>query len=169
MKFLKWSCLILVVFFAIIHYYYYIYIFIIFFLDIIFSQFQFSELQAQAQSSPEDEDEDKDNDDDDENAGPSYTTEEKGKGKADPEQVDQEDERSNLVAIFSDLINKRDELIDEYEKANRTWNASNLEKDKVYMDRVAHELDAAEEVIKELSREYDLIDPYASEEDDEDE
>lgn len=157
--------LILIVFFAVIYYYSYLYIFITFFLEIIFSQFQFSELQAQAQTSPEDEDEAHDNDDDEE-AGPSYTTEEKGKGKADPEQVGQEDERSNLVAIFSDLINKRDELIDEYEKANRTWNASNLEKDKIYMDRVAHELDAAEEVIKELSRDYDLIDPYASEEDD---
>ena len=73
------------------------------------------------------------------------------------------------MSIFNDLINRRDELIDQYEKANRAWNVSNLEKDKVYMDKVVSELDAAEKVIKELSREYDLIDPYASDEDDENE
>jgi hypothetical protein len=131
------------------------------FLDIILSPFQFSELHAETPPPSEDED--------DEDTGPTFTTEEKGKGKAEPEQVSQENERSNIMSIFNDLINRRDELIDQYEKANRAWNVSNLEKDKVYMDKVVSELDAAEKVIKELSREYDLIDPYASDEDDENE
>lgn len=92
-------------------------------------------------------------------------SQDKGKGKADSE--NQEDLR--LLDYFNNLLAKRTDLTEEYEAANKLWKESDLEEDKINLDRIGIELDATHKSIEEIVNQTDLLDPaddFNSEEED---
>lgn len=88
----------------------------------------------------------------------------KGKGKA-KDEYDKEDD-SGFLLYLEKLLAERDELIFEYEDANREWNKSGLEVDKLKSDLLASRLDEIEDQIEELKA-HGFVDPMDSENEDE--
>ena len=87
------------------------------------------------------------------------THQDKGKGKANNEEDKQQEDSSNLLNYFNNLVEKRDALQAQYEYANREWNLSGSNKDKAYMDSIGKELDETQEAIDDLVAYEGFLDP----------
>lgn len=94
----------------------------------------------------------------------------KGKGKAIDysEQEENTDTDNALLEYFSNLIEKRDALQSEYERANKLCNKTNLDEHTAYMDYIGKQLDGIQNEIDDLVDQSGFIDPAEDETEEED-
>jgi hypothetical protein len=82
----------------------------------------------------------------------------KGKGKADPKEDNETQDDPSLLEYFYKLLEKRDELISQYEEASRVYNVSETEENKLRHDQLANQLDEIENDIDAM-KDHGFLDP----------
>ena len=94
-------------------------------------------------------------DDEDDDNTDNKSKEDKGKGKAD---VDNDNDDPNLLEYFYKLLDKRKELINQYEEASRAYNKSETEENKSKHDKIVDLLEENEQDI-ETMKDNGFLDP----------